>query len=288
MRSSFLLGGPAEFFAEPEALDQLAALVRRCREEDVPVHVLGSGTNLLIRDQGVRGMVISLNSDFFGQIHVEKNKLFAGGGAKLGHVVATAVREGLGGLEPLVGIPGTIGGALHGNSGSRGGDVGQWATGATVLTRSGEVLQRERSELVFAYRQSSLDELVILNSQFDLEEDDPEQLTKRMQKQWIIKKASSPMSHLAAGCIFKSPRGMSANLLIEQAGLKGTKVGNVEVSQQNANFFIAHENATSSDVLQLIDLVRSRVTETPGHRIRDTIGNLVDTHSRWKGVQHEF
>lgn len=264
VRTSFRLGGPAEFFAEPEAFDQLAALVRRCREEDVPIRLLGGGSNLLIRDEGIRGMVISLAAKKFSQTHVQGSRLVAGGGAHLGHVVSTAVRGGLAGLEPLVGIPGTLGGALHGNAGSRGGDIGQWASGATVMTRSGDIQQRERSELVFSYRRSSLDELAILSGQFDLEEDDPEQLTKRMQKQWIIKKAIQPMSHLASGCIFKNPRGMSAAMLIDQARLKGTHVGKAEVSQQHANFIIAHNGTTSQDVLKLIDTIRGRVAERLG------------------------
>jgi UDP-N-acetylmuramate dehydrogenase len=263
-RTAFHLGGSAEFFAEPDSVDQLAALVRRCREEEVPIRILGGGTNLLIRDDGVRGMVISLRADAFSRTHIQRNRIDAGGGALLGHVVSAAVRSGLAGLEPLVGIPGTIGGALHGNSGSRSGDIGQWASGATVMTRNGEIVQRDRSELVFSYRQSSLDELVILNAQFELEEDDSVQLTKRMQKQWIIKKAGQPMSHLAAGYVFKSPRGMSAAMLIEQAGMKGAHVGGVEVSQQHANFIVAGEGATSQDVLKLIDLIRSRVAERLG------------------------
>ncbi len=260
----FKLGGPAEYFAEPNSVDQLAALVRRCHEEEVPVRVLGGGSNVLVRDQGVAGVVVRLTAPAFHDITVNGQTVSAGGGAKLGHLISTAVREGLAGLEPLVGIPGTVGGALHGNAGSRGGDIGQWSCRATVMTRAGEILHREREDLVFAYRQSSLDELVILNGQFQLEEDDPKQLVKRMQKQWIIKKASQPMSHQNAGCIFKNPRGMSAGMLIEQAGLKGAQVGGAEVSQQHANFIITHQGATSQDVLQLIDQARTGVAERLG------------------------
>jgi UDP-N-acetylmuramate dehydrogenase len=263
-RTWLRLGGPAQFFAEPNSVDELAALVRRCRNEDVPIRVLGGGSNILIRDEGVAGMVVSLNSAAFSQIQLAGEVVTAGGGVKLAHAISETVRAGLAGLEPLVGIPGTIGGALHGNSGSRGGDIGQWASRALVMTRAGEIIQRDREDLVFAYRQSSLDELVILNGQFSLEPDDPVQLTKRMQKQWIIKKASQPLSHQNVVCVFKNPRGMSAGMLIEQAGLKGTRVGGVEVSQRHANFFVAAEGACSQDVLKLIDLVRSRVAERLG------------------------
>jgi len=267
----FHLGGPAEFFAQPNSVDELAALVRRCRDEDVPVRMLGGGSNVLVRDAGVSGVVIHLSAPGFTEIAVNRQNISAGGGAKLGLIISTSVREGLAGLETLVGIPGTLGGALHGNAGSRGGDVGQWTCQATVMTRAGEIQQRRREELVFAYRESSLDELVILNAQFQLERDDPEDLTKRMQKQWIIKKASQPLSHQSAGCIFKNPRGMSAGMLIEQAGLKGTRVGQAEVSERHANFIVAGPSATSDDVLKLVDEVRQRVLERLGIELETEI-----------------
>lgn len=258
------LGGHAQFFATPNSVDELAALVRRCANEEVPVRLIGGGSNILVRDEGVQGMVIDLSSAAFSNIQITGNSVVAGGGAKLAHAISETVREGLAGLEPLVGIPGSVGGALHGNSGSRGGDIGQWACRATVMTRAGEILQRQREDLVFAYRQSSLDELVILNAEFQLEPDDPAQLTKRMQKQWIIKKASQPLSHENVACLFKNPRGMSAGMLIEQAGLKGTNVGGVSISQRHANYIEANEGSSSHDVLRLIDMVRSRVAERLG------------------------
>ncbi len=260
----FHLGGPAEYFAEPDSVEQLQALVRRCREASTPVRVLGGGSNILVRDEGVAGVVVRLTAPVFSDITLAGDILSAGGGAKLGHAISTSVREGRAGLETLVGIPGTIGGALHGNAGSRGGDIGQWTCQATVMTRAGEILERRRDELVFAYRESSLDELVILGAKFQLDEDDPEELTKRMQKQWIVKKASQPLGHQSAGCIFKNPRGMSAGMLIEQAGLKNTRVGQAEVSDRHANFIIADPGATSADVLKLIDLVRERVLDRLG------------------------
>jgi len=270
-RTWFHLGGPAEFFAEPRNEEELTALVIRCRAESLPIRLLGGGSNVLVRDEGVRGMVLHLTGEAFSGIHVSGRTVTAGGGAKLGHVVSTAVREGLAGLEPLVGIPGTIGGALHGNAGSRGGDIGQWTTQATVITRSGKIAERGRVDLEFAYRSSSLDELVILRAKFELEEDSPEELTKRMQKEWITRKASQPLGHQSAGCIFKNPRGMSAGMLLEQAGLKGARVGGAEISQRHANFIIAENGATSADVLKLIDLARSRVAERLGVELETEI-----------------
>jgi UDP-N-acetylmuramate dehydrogenase len=267
----FRLGGPAEYFAEPTTVEELQALLKRAQQEDLPVRILGGGSNVLVPDQGVPGLVIHMADPNFAQIEVKNNKLKAGGGAKLGHLISTSVREGLVGLETLVGIPGTLGGALHGNAGGRGGDIGQWTSRATVMTRDGEIIQREHDEMVFNYRQSSLDELIILGAEFELDKDDPEELTKRMQKQWIMKKASQPLGHQSAGCIFKNPRGMSAGLLIDQAGLKGTRVGGAEVSDRHANFIIADTGCTSQDVLRLMELVRSRVAERMGIELETEI-----------------
>jgi UDP-N-acetylmuramate dehydrogenase len=261
MHTWFQLGGPAEYFAEPDDLDQLVTLLERCGKEEVPVRLLGGGSNILVRDEGVPGMVLRLAAPAFAQIRVEGQSVVAGGGATLGHVITTAVHQGLAGLETLIGIPGTLGGALHGNAGTHGGDVGQWTSEATVITHSGEILQRTRDDLVFEYHQSSLDELVILEAEFQLEEDDPQELARRMQKHWIVKKASQPMGHQCAGCVFRNPRGASAGELIEEAGLKGTRIGGAVVSDRHANFIVAEPECTSQDVLRLIDLVRGQVHE---------------------------
>ena len=258
------IGGPAQFLAEPTTLEELAALVKRAREFDLPVRLLGGGSNLLVRDHGVAGLVIHLTAAPFAEISVKGRTLTAGGAAKLAHVVSTAVREGLAGLEPLAGIPGTLGGALHGNCSASGGDAGQWARGATVMTRAGEILTRSREDLRFAYRESSLDELVILSAQYELEPEDPVELTKRMQKQWIIKKAAQPLSNQNAIYVFKDPVGTSASTLIEDAKLKGTRIGDAEVSDRYANFIVAGPKATSDDVLRLIDLIRSHVNDRLG------------------------
>ncbi len=270
-RTWFKVGGPARYYAEPQSIEELQSLVVRCLEEGLHVHLLGGGSNVLVRDEGVAGMVISLVSDVFTNIKNAGHRVTTGGGANLANLITVTVGAGLAGLEPLVGIPGTVGGALHGNAGSHGGDIGQWACGAAVMSRSGEIIQRERDDLVFAYRQSSLDELVILQAQFELEEEDPVEITKRMQKLWIVKKANLPMAHENTGCIFKNPRGMSAGMLIDQCGLKGEQLGGVEVSQRHANFFVAKPGATAKDVLQLIDAVRNRVAERMGVELETEI-----------------
>ena len=259
MHTWFQLGGPAEYFAEPADADQLIALIQRCHQEDVPIRLLGRGSNILVRDEGVPGVVVRLLAPNFGQIEVRGESIVAGGGATLGRVITTAVHQGLAGLETLIGIPGTLGGALHGNAGTHGSDVGQWTAEATVVTATGEVSTLKRDDLVFGYRQSSLDELAILQATLSLEEDDPRELARRMQKHWIVRKARQPMGHQCAGCVFRNPRGASAGELIDDAGLKGTRIGGAVVSDRHANFIVAEPECTSQDVLRLIDLIRAQV-----------------------------
>ncbi len=261
MHTWFQLGGPAEFFAEPENPDQLIALLARCHEEDVEVRILGQGSNILVREEGVPGLVVRLTSLEFGRIAIDGRRVTVGGGANLGRLVTTTVHRGLAGMEMLVGIPGTVGGALHGNTGAHGGDIGQWTAGATIVTPSGETIERARDDLFFGYRESNLDEGVVLEAVLELEEDDPRELARRMQKQWIIKRANQPMGHQCAGCIFKNPRGASAGELIDKCGLKGTRIGGAVVSERHANFIVAEHNCTSQDVLRLIELVRSQVNQ---------------------------
>lgn len=267
----FKIGGPAAYIAEPRSIDELGKLVRQCREQELPVRMIGGGSNVLIRDEGVPGVVLRLSSEAFAEVKLDKDTITSGGGTKLGHLISIAVREGLAGLESLVGIPGTVGGALHGNAGGRGGDIGQWTSQASVMTRDGEIHERRREDLVFSYRESSLDELVILEAKFQLEPTNSAELTKRMQKQWILKKASQPLGHQSAGCIFKNPRGMSAGMLIDQAGLKGTSVGGAIVSERHANFIVTEPGASSQHVLKLIDLVKSRVSERLGVELETEI-----------------
>jgi UDP-N-acetylmuramate dehydrogenase len=260
----FRLGGEAEYFAEPTTGEELATLVKRCYQDEVPLRLLGGGSNILVPEGGVPGVVIHLAAPAFGQITVKPPHVIAGGGAKLGHVLTAAVREGLGGLEGLTGIPGSVGGALRGNACTHGGDIGQWTVAATVMTRQGEIVARDGDDLQFAYRQSNLDEAVILEARFELNREDPQELTKRMQKLWIVKKSQQPIGGQHTGCIFKDPPGGSAARLIEDAGLKGARHGKAEVSDRNANFIEVDADATSDDVVRLIEHVREQVARRVG------------------------
>ncbi|MGC1276577.1 MAG: UDP-N-acetylmuramate dehydrogenase [Planctomycetaceae bacterium] len=258
------VGGPAQFFVEPRDVDELIAVVRACHEQDVKVRVLGDGSNVLVRDEGVSGAVLRLPRELFSAVTIDGTLVRAQAGALLSHVISQSVRAGLAGLELLTGIPGTVGGALHGNAGGKGGEIGQFVREATVLTATGETFVRREDELAFAYRSSSLDELVILEAVFDLTPEDSDEIARRMRKIWITKKASQPLSHQSAGCIFKNPRGQSSGQLIDRAGLKGTRVGGAEISDRHANFVVTHDDAKADDVVRLIELTRSRVLEKFG------------------------
>lgn len=265
------VGGTAQLFVEPRSIDELVELVQAIAAEELPVKVLGGGSNVLVRDDGFPGVVIKLNHEEFSHVSVAGTIVTCGGGAALSNTISVAVGAGLAGLENLVGIPGTIGGAIRGNSGGRHGDIGQFVKSVDVLTVTGQRFTRSGDELTFDYRTSSVNELVILSAQLEMTEDDPDAISKKMRQIWIVKKAAQPFSFQSAGCIFKNPRGLSAGALIEQAGLKGTKVGNAEVSDRHANFIITHENATAADVVHLIDVIKSRVHDVHGVELETEI-----------------
>jgi UDP-N-acetylmuramate dehydrogenase len=255
------LGGPAEMLVQPRSREELARFVRYCYEAKVPLRVLGSGCNLLVRDEGLRGAVMRLTEPAFMQVTVEGNRVRAGTGVEVSALISQAARHGLAGFETLVGVPGTVGGALRCNAGDRYGDIGQFVREVEVMDSSGNVSVRDREELRFAEHASNLDDPVLLSASFQLESDSADAIVKRMRKAWISRKASQPLSFQAAARIFKNPRGLSAAALIEQTGLARMRVGGVEVSDRDCNYFLVHAGASARDVLRLIDLVRSRVQE---------------------------
>jgi UDP-N-acetylmuramate dehydrogenase len=262
----FRLGGPAAYFARPRTIDELQAILRRAREEGLPFKVLGGGSNVLVRDEGVEAVVIHLESPFFSDVSTRGEIIEAGAAVPLTALISQSARAGLGGLETLTGIPGTVGGALRGNAGGRQGAIGSVVRRATVVDAANEIQVRERDDLSFADRESNLDEPVILSAEFELTVEDPEAVVRRMRRVWIIKKENQPYGHQSSGCIFKDPSpDISAGALIDQAGLKGTRHGGAEVSDRHANFIVAHPGAKAADVLLLIDQIRQRVWQQFGY-----------------------
>jgi len=262
----FRLGGPAAFLARPRNVIEVAALLRRSRDEGLPVRLLGDGSNVLVGDDGFPGLVIQLESPAFSDVTITGSRVTAGAAVPLTALISQTARAGLAGLEVLTGIPGTIGGALRGNSGSRQGAIGSFVQRVTVVGESGEPIVREREDLRFDYRSSDLDEPVITSAEFVLEPEDPEAVVRRMRRIWIIKKENQPYGHQSSGCIFKNPSPeISAGALVERAGLKGARVEGVEVSERHANFIVAEPGSKTKDVLALIDQIRGKVRQQFGY-----------------------
>jgi UDP-N-acetylmuramate dehydrogenase len=258
------VGGPAEMLVQPRTREELTAVVRQCSLKGIPLRVLGGGCHILVRDEGVRGVVLRLCEPAFTQIDVNGKQIRAGSGAILSALISEAARRGLAGLESLVGIPSTVGGALRGNAGDRSREIGQYVRSVEVLDDKGQMQVRERDELHFTYHGSNLDDPVLVSAEFELEADQTDTIVKRLRKAWIHRKANQPLSFQASARIFKDPRGLNAPALIAQAGLTGSRVGGAEVSERDANFILAHPGTSSRDVLRLVDLMRSRVRERSG------------------------
>jgi len=255
------LGGPADYFIRPKTIEQLKTVVQRCNENDIPMHVLGLGSNLLINDEGLRAAVIKLDSKDFAQTHFKDKQLTVWAGAELSEVVLTCVKKGLSGIEALTGIPGSIGGAIKMNAGGNFGDIGAAVESVTLMNNQGEVFEKSKPELVFDYRNTNIAAQFILNAKMNLADGDPEQIMQTVKEIWIYKKNSQPLNTRNCGCIFKNPRGVSAGALIDRAGLKGLQIGGAIVSGKHANFINAEKGCQSRDVTRLIDAIRERVKE---------------------------
>ena len=258
------LGGAAAFFCEPVDVDALRRVVVRCRDRRIPLRVLGGGSNVLVPRGGFGGMVVRLSAPAFCGIEVRQAAILAGAGAKLVHVVSAAVQAGLAGLETLVDVPGTVGGALVGNAGGHAGDIGERVGEVTVMLHDGTVEARDRSRLAFEARWSNLDDCVVIGCRLDLDEESPAVLTKRMQKQWIVGRAEQPGGTRAVAMMFKDPLGTTAESLIVQAGARDIRVGGATVHAPRANYVVADSHCTSDDVRALVEQVRARVRDALG------------------------
>ena len=261
--TTFGVGGKARYLVRPRTEDELRETVERCAKKGLSIYTIGRGSNVLVRDEGVKGAVIQLDPKGFGRIGVEEDLLRAGAAAPLSKVVAEAARHSLSGIECLVGIPGSVGGGVRMNAGGAYGDIGQTVERVKVMDAHGETFHREREDLAFGYRTSNVSARFILEAELRLLADSVPAINKRMKTIWIAKKNSQPMSAATAGCAFKNPRGLAAGLLIDQAGLKGTAVGGAAVSRKHANYIVVKDRkkTKAADVLALIELVRKTVKD---------------------------
>jgi UDP-N-acetylmuramate dehydrogenase len=257
----FGLGGSADYFIQPQNTDQLVDVAKRCGENSIAVKVLGFGSNLLVQDKGVKGAVVKLSGSEFAKVEFNGDILTAGAGADLNKIVLDCVRKGLGGVETLAGIPGSVGGAVRMNAGGHFGDFGSAVEAVTLMGSEGNIFEKAKPELSFDYRSTNVTAKFILGAKIKLYEADPKQLLKTVKEVWIYKKNTQPLNTRSAGCVFKNPRGMSAGAMIDRAGLKGAKIGGAVVSEKHANFIIAEDGCKSSDVVALIEKVRKNVKE---------------------------
>ncbi|TWT54298.1 UDP-N-acetylenolpyruvoylglucosamine reductase MurB [Rubripirellula amarantea] len=253
------IGGPAHYFAQPSDNQELSQLVVAASQAKLPVRVLGSGSNVLVREAGVDGLVISLGQIAGGDVIVEGTKLSVGAGVKLSHAVIEAVGAGLAGLEHLIGIPGTVGGAVVGNASSGGRDIGSAVESITVLEPSGETTTLAQEEVGFSHRKTSLSGVTVLRVNFALEDRDVSQLTKRMQKLWINRNSARPNEERRIAMPFIDPDGMPVRELLDSVGLSGMREGDVSLDAQQPQYLIAHAGATSDQCLKLIERVREQV-----------------------------
>jgi len=253
------IGGPASFLIEPRNLEELTEVVKRCRENEIPIYALGGGANVLVDDAGVKGAVIRFGAGEFSEVRPSERGLVAGAGADMSRLVLRCVREGRSGLEGLTGIPGTVGGCVKMNAGGAFGDIGNTIESVEVMTEGGEIFTRHRGDLAFAYRSTNITSKFILGAEFRLVPDDPHRILKQVKQIWIYKKNTQPLGRGNAGCIFKNPRGLSAGALIDKAGLKERRVGGAHVSAKHGNFILADKGTKASDVLKLINVIREEV-----------------------------
>jgi len=255
----YRIGGPARWFIQPNSVEELQETVRRCAESNIRIYVLGLGANVLISDDGIAGAVFRLDSEFFRKVQIKKNQLEVGAGTDMQKLLLRSIRQGLSGIECLAGIPGTMGGGIRMNAGGKFGDIGSIVHSIQVMDSHGNIYQRLKDDLVFDYRTTNISATFILGATLDLEEEEPERILRKTKEIWMYKRNTQPLNTKNAGCIFKNPRGLSAGALIDQAGLKGMRVGGAEISTKHANFVIAHPGCTANDILSTIKLIREKV-----------------------------
>jgi UDP-N-acetylmuramate dehydrogenase len=262
--TSFRIGGPADLFVNVEDETELMHAKAAAYRAGVPCFCLGAGTNLLVSDRGMRGLVVRLGVGF-GKIKIDDAKVVAGAGAAFGALVEAVVGRGLEGLEFGEGIPGTVGGGLVMNAGAFGGEIAKVVTLVHGVTEAGDALALTKDDVKFAYRRTELpNHFIITRVDFELAHGDRERLMARVAELKAKRAMRQPRGVPNAGSIFKNPPGNFAGKLLEGAGLKGTRLGGAAFSDQHANFIVNLGGAQAADVRALIDMARNKVKEQSG------------------------
>lgn len=263
--TSFRIGGPADIFVQPATIDEVWQVLSMARDKKVPFFVMGNGSNLLVSDEGFRGMILHMGGNL-RDISVEGDMIYAQAGAMLGNVARTALEYGLTGMEFAAGIPGSLGGAVCMNAGAYGGEMKDILVDAEVLTPDGEIKTLSVDELELSYRHSVIFErnYVVLAAHIRLSSGDKSQIKIRMDELAQARKEKQPLEYPSAGSTFKRPQGYFAGKLIQDAGLKGYTVGDAQVSEKHSGFVVNRGGATAEEVLFLMQQVRRKVKERFG------------------------
>ncbi|MDP3888765.1 MAG: UDP-N-acetylmuramate dehydrogenase [bacterium] len=266
--TTFKVGGPADLFCEAETEEEIAKAVRLCQKLEVPYFILGGGSNILVSDKGIRGIVIKIINN---KMEIKDDKVNVGAGQSLPTLVLKTIDKNLEGLEFAAGIPGTVGGAVVGNAGAWQKDVGDKVARVRVLNPEGEIKWLSREECGFSYRDSRFKTSgeIILEAEFTLATRENGEVKEEIKSN--IEKRSGQPQEPSAGCVFVNPKPDSAGRLIDECGLKGTKIGDAEISPDHANFIINIGSAKASDVLALMDLMEQKVFEKFGIKLKREI-----------------
>ncbi len=267
--TTFRIGGPADYFVDVKDTEELMALLSLCREEGIPWYILGNGSNLLVADRGVKGVVIRLSGEF-EKHEIDKGEtegvLYAGAGIRLAKLARTAADAGLSGLAFAGGIPGTLGGALVMNAGAYGGEMKDCVRSVTVADPAGCIRELDAREMQFGYRTSILQrrDYIALRARLVLPFGDPEELLVQIEELNRRRLEKQPLEYPSAGSTFKRPEGNFAGKLIMESGLRGYRMGGAAVSEKHCGFVINTEEATAEDVYRLIEKVKEIVHEKTG------------------------
>ena len=263
--TTWRIGGPADYFVEPAGLADVQFVVRFAADRGLPLTVMGNGSNLLVSDAGLRGILLKMGRGM-ADIHIDGDVLRVQSGARLSQAIGTAAQADLGGLEFMAGIPASVGGAVVMNAGVNGASLGDRVEEVTLVDREGRVCRRSGSELGFRYRWSDLqaDGAIVAAVVFRCISRNRTEIEREVEHYLRRRRETQPLEHPSAGCVFKNPPGDSAGRLIEAAGGKGLRVGNAEVSRKHANFILNLGGATARDVLALSEQVRRLVSDKFG------------------------
>lgn len=260
--TSFRIGGPADVLVEPADIEDVVRLVRQTKAQKLPLFVLG-GTNLLIRDKGIKGVVVNL-----GKLRAVKEEpgaiLYAEGGVGMPTLIGYAIRHSLAGLEWAAGIPGTVAGCVVMNAGTRLGEMKDSVKAVRMVTMKGEIVDLPASRIPFAYRRAALPAGIVVGVWMQLKTGVRAAIEKVVKDYLHYRRNTQPLALPSAGCVFKNPPRDSAGRVIESAGLKGVRVGDAEVSEKHANFIVNQGQASAKDVLALIRKVRAAVARQTG------------------------